>query len=249
MGVKQSKRSVDISSTPQKGVVDGDVVKPEDVKDLKEVTNGDATKESPAANGDAKPAETTNGEANKGEGGEEEAKEGEEEADKTTGTNDLQTPIHSDFIPTLTLFSLSPFRRGQQVQDLPQGLHQEEALLPQLQPPEEEDEEGGRRRLQGRGRRGRRRGEEGGRGGEEGGNLRGQEGGILRGQEGGGNLRGEGGGDVRGQEGGRGVESRGGGDDDGGQGRRMRRQKKMRRAFLDQNRRKPKTIIESCSVV
>ena len=91
MGVKQSKRSVDISSTPQKpGVeVNGTAVEAEKIengdtaKEIKAevVQNGEATENGVATNGDAK--KDTEEEA-KTEA-EEEKKDGEEEADTTVG--------------------------------------------------------------------------------------------------------------------------------------------------------------------
>ncbi len=81
MGVKQSKRSVDISSTPQKGAgPDGDAVtKPVSVED-KTAVNGDATKEEAVvANGSAeKSPPETNGDVAKKDNEEKEDKPEEE---------------------------------------------------------------------------------------------------------------------------------------------------------------------------
>ena len=85
MGVKQSKQSVDISSTPKKGAgPDGDINNGKTAAEVKEV---EATKVNGAveANGEATPA---NGEAKtedkkEVEAAAEEKKEGEAEAEKT----------------------------------------------------------------------------------------------------------------------------------------------------------------------
>lgn len=93
MGVKQSKRSVDITSTPKKAGADGDVeTKPVDEKVQ---VNGDATEK--VANGDAT---ATNGDATKvdekadekkeevveeKEAEKEKEEESKEDGDKTTG--------------------------------------------------------------------------------------------------------------------------------------------------------------------
>ena len=94
MGVKQSKRSVDISSTPQKPGIEanGKTVEPEKLdngdtaKDIKEVVqNGEAaTENGNAVNGDAK-KDTETAEAETKPEAEEDKKEGEEEADTTVG--------------------------------------------------------------------------------------------------------------------------------------------------------------------
>ena len=113
MGVKQSKQSVDISSTPKKAGPEGDINNGKTAAEVKEVeatkvngvegevkANGEAT----PANGDAKAAEGEEGAAAATEAKDEEA-EKTEEAEQAEGT----ISVHVQPFPAFLLLHSESF--------------------------------------------------------------------------------------------------------------------------------------------